>query len=307
MKWFRRDESGDAGTGPSPAPVVADPVITLVCAVVESHGYTCTVIDGDQVELGRPGDSSPSRMYLSNLRQWVAREPEDQWPAIVSDFVGTLIATTEVEDEEALDLADFALIRPLLRTRLYADDFQAGMEVVRRTVAPGLAEVLVVDKPTSLLIVSTGMAADWPVGRDELFHVARENVRSDGPLEMVEDDAGGVPIFSLGAETAYVTAHALWAGDYPVTGPHGALVAVPAQGVVHASPVHPGGVPAAMNVLIRVAWAGFQEGPRSISPNVYWWDDGELRLAGAVEAGEDALTVSIGEDFQALLEHLVRD
>ncbi|GAA2417795.1 hypothetical protein GCM10010191_30580 [Actinomadura vinacea] len=275
--------------------------------MVEHHGYEFTVVDGDELELRRPGFTEPVRMYLTNLRQWVAQEPEDQWPAIVSDFVGTLITTTEVDIDDSLDLNDFALVRPLLRMRLYADDFQAGMEVVQRSVAPGLVEVLVIDKPTSLLIVSTDTAAEWETGRDELFRVARDNVRADGPLEVEDDDFDGVRLCSLGGETAYVTAHALWAGDYPVTGTHGALIAVPAQGVVHAAPVHGDDVPGAMNLMIRLAWAGHREGPRSISPNVYWWRDGELRLAGAVEERDDALAVSISGEFQSLLERSVRD
>jgi hypothetical protein len=319
MKWFGRRDStggGEGNTGgrhdgdggrAAVVNITDDPLVGLVCAVVEHHGYACTVIDGDELELRRQGRDEPVRMYLTNLRQWVAREPEDQWPAIVADFVGTLIATTEVEDDEALDLGDYALVRPLLRMRLYADDFQTGLEIVQRSVAPGLVEVLVIDKPTSLLIVSTDMAAEWEARPNELFRVARDNVRADGPLELEDGDFDGVRLCSLGGETAYVTAHALWAGDYPVTGPHGALVVVPAQGVVHAAPLRGGEVPGSMNMLIRLAWAGFQEGPRSISPHVYWWQDGELRLAGAVEEQDDTLAVSISAEFQTLLERLVRD
>ncbi|MFD0850736.1 hypothetical protein ACFQ07_00625 [Actinomadura adrarensis] len=173
-------------------------------------------------------------------------------------------------------------------------------------MAPGLVELLVVDKPTSLLIVGVAVAGEWGLETDDLFRIARENVRSDGPLEMEDGDFGGVRLCSLGGETAYVTAHALWVGDYPVTGSHGALVAVPAQGVLHACPVHDRDVSDAMNMLIRLAWAGYQEGPRSISPNVYWWRAGELLLAGAVEASEETLQVSLGSEFQSLLEELVQ-
>jgi hypothetical protein len=274
--------------------------------VWEHHGYTCTVIDGDELAVTRPGSTEPVRTYLTNLRQWVAQEPEEHRAAIVSDFVGSLVAATEVEDDDVLDLNDFRFVRPLLRTRLYAEDFRADLEVVQRTVAPGLVEILVVDLPTSLLIVNAETVAGWGAGPDEVFGIARENVRADGPLEIEDRDFDGVRLCSLGGETEYVTAHALWAGDYPVTGTHGALIAVPAQGVVHACPVHGDDMPGAMNMLIRLAWAGYQDGPRSVSPNVYWWRDGELRLAGAVAANGDDLEVSISSEFQILLERLVQ-
>ena len=283
-----------------------DPLVGLVGVVLEHHGYAYSVVGEDELAVTRPGRAKPVRMYLTNLRQWVAQKPEEQWPAFVSDFVGSLIATAEVEDDEVLDLGDFSVVRSLLRTRLYTDDFRTDLEVVRRAVAPGLIEILVVDRPTSLMIVNVEVAGAWGVEAEELFRIARENVRADGPLEVEDGTLDGVRICSLGGETAYVTAHALWAGDYPVTGTRGALIAVPAQGVVHACPVDGDDVPGAMNLLIRLAWAGYREGPRSVSPNVYWWH-GELRLAGAVEANGDALEVSISSEFQTFLEELVRD
>ncbi|MEW2353970.1 hypothetical protein [Spirillospora sp. NPDC029432] len=290
-----------------------DPLLGLVCAIIEHHGYVAEVVDEDQVELRRPDQDAPGRLYLTNLRQWAAREPRDQWPAIAADFVGSVIATAESSGDDALDLGDYAMVRPLLRTRLYGDDFGSGAQALRRPVAPGLVEVLVVDKPTAMMIVNTDLPGKWGMAADELFAVAEENVRRDGPLELVDDDYGGVRLFSLGGDYAYATAHALWAGDYPVTGPYGALVVVPAQGVVHAVPVHGEEVVAAMNLLVRIGWGGFRQGPRSITPNVYWWRDGALRLAGAVEvgeagdAGEDSLAVSISGEFQELLEELVRE
>ncbi|MFB4314341.1 hypothetical protein [Actinomadura sp. 21ATH] len=287
-----------------------DPLLGLVCAIIEHHGYVARVVDEDQVELRRPDQDAPGLIYLTNLRQWAAREPRDQWPAIAADFVGSVIATAADDGDDALDFEDLALVRPLLRTRLYGDDFgtgvKAGTEPVRRQVAPGLAEVLVVDKPTAMMIVNADLREKWGTEAGELFAAAEENVRRDGPLELAAGDYEGVRLFSLGGDYAYATAHALWVDDYPVTGPHGALVVVPAQGMVHAVPVHGGEVAAAMNLLVRVGWGGFQEGPRSITPNVYWWRDGALRLAGAVEAREDTLAVSISAEFQELLEELVQ-
>ncbi|MFI0348851.1 hypothetical protein [Actinomadura sp. 9N407] len=291
--------------GPEAGGGVEDPLVGLVRAVIEQQGYGCTVIDADQLEIAWPGRSEPSRMYLTNLRQQVAREPRDQWPGIVSYFVDAVISAADDDRGNALD--DYALVRPSLRTRLYRDDFQADMELVRRPVVPGLIEVLAIDKPTSVVLVSVDLAAKWDTGGDDLFTVARENVRADGPLEVEDEDFDGVRLFSLGGETAYVTAHALWAGDYMVTGRHGALVVLPTQGVMHATPVDGADVAAAMNLMVRVAWGGFQEGPRSVSPDVYWWRDGALRPAGAVEESDGTLAVSISPEFQDLLEALVRE
>ncbi|MFG2000797.1 hypothetical protein ACGFNU_16795 [Spirillospora sp. NPDC048911] len=289
--------------------IADDPLLALLVTVVEQHGYQCRIISGDQVEITRPGRDAPLQMWLTNLRQWVAREPREEWAAVVSDFVGSLIATTEVDEEDELDLEDYGLVRPLLRTRLYADDFQVGPgEIVRRPVAPGLIEILVVDRPTSLMLVRADMAAAWPVSADEAFRAAYDNVRRDGPLEVESELFDGVRLSTLHGETAYVTAHAVWVGDYPVTGPEGVLVTVPVQGVIHAAPIRGMDVLNAMDLLIKIAWSGYQEGPRSVSPNVYWWQEGTpLLLAGAVEPGEESLSVKITAEFQDLLERLAQD
>lgn len=302
-------ESVAVGPGTGERSIEADPLLSLLVTVIEHHGYQCRVISDDQVEITRPGRDGPLQMWLTNLRQWVAREPRDQWAAVVSDFVSSLIATTETDEEDELDLDDYALVHPLLRTRLYADDFQAGPgEVVRRAVAPGLVEILVIDRPTSLMLVRLDVAQGWPVSLDEAFRAAYDNVRRDGPLEMENEHIDGVRLVSLHGETAYVTAHALWVGDYPLAGPEGALVAIPAQGVVHAAPIQGIDVINAMNLLIKVAWIGYQEGPRSVSPNVYWWREGSsLVLAGAVEPGEETLGVRITSEFQDLLERFAEE
>ncbi|MFP3965571.1 hypothetical protein SMC26_24905 [Actinomadura fulvescens] len=289
--------------------MAADPLLALLVTVVEHHGYECKIISGDEVEITRAGRDGPLHMWLTNLRQWVAREPREEWAAIVSDFVGSLIATTEVDEEDQLDLEDYGLIRPLLRTRLYADDFQPGPEeIVWRPVAPGLIEILVVDRPTSLMLVRVDIAEAWPVSADEAFRAAYDNVRRDGPLEVESELFDGVRLSTLHGDTAYVTAHAVWVGDYPVTGPEGVLVTVPVQGLIHAAPIRGMEVLNAMNLLIKIAWSGFQEGPRSISPNVYWWrENTPLLLAGAVEPGDDSLNVKITPEFQDLLERLAQD
>ena len=294
---------GDEGDEAGGAEVsgVGDRLVGLVCAVVEHHGYACTVVSDDELELRRQGQDEHMRIYLTNLRQWVAQEPEDQWPAIVADFVGSVVATDEVGQDDSLDFGDYALVRPLLRVRLYADDFGQDIEVMKRYAAPGLVEVLVIDKPMSLMMVTVELAMQWEVEKDELFRVARENVRADGPLEVESGDYKGVRLCSLGGDTAYVSAHALWLGDYPVTGPHGALFIVPTQGMLHAVPLHRDMLFPAMNLLITVAWRCYEEGPRSITPNVYWWQDGQLWLAGTVTKNDGGLTVSISGEWHSVL------
>ncbi|MEU6034814.1 hypothetical protein ABZ801_05345 [Actinomadura sp. NPDC047616] len=297
---------GDAGSV-----VGDDPLLPLVLTVLEHYGYACALISADEVEVSRPdrADDTPYRIRLTNLRQWTAREPRDQWPALVADFLGSLIAATEADlDDGGLDLDDYTSVRSLLRMRVYAEDIGDELDIVRRPVAPGLSEVVVIDKPTTLMVLTTEMVKGWPVDRDELFRVARENVRSDGPLDAHVQPVDGTRLASLYGDTAYVTGHALWVGDYPVTGPYGVLLAIPTQSVVHAAPLEQAAIPGAINRLIELAWEEYQQGPRSVQPHIYRWHEGVLSLAGTVEQSpDDSLAVHITQEFQDCLEELIRD
>jgi hypothetical protein len=213
----------------------------------------------------------------------------------------------EMHEEAPLDLGDFNVVRPLLRARLYPDDYEAGPDVVHRPVATGVIELLTIDEVTSLMLVPVNTARSWPVTADDLFRIAHDNVRADGPLEVDKELVGGINVASLSGETAYVTAHALWAGDYPVDGPYGALVVVPNQGALHTVPVSGRDVIDAIPIMVQVAWLGFQDGPRSISPNLYWWRDGTLTLAATVESRDDKLAVEMSAEFSALLDQLTHD
>jgi hypothetical protein len=314
MRWLRRPRALRVPRAAEPAPHapdwpdVHDPLVTLFRLEAEDHGYTATLVADDQLEVTRPGREGAFTVWLTNLRQLAAHEPEDQWPAIVADFVGTLVSTAEMNESDALDVADFTLVRPLLRSRLYADDFQTGTEVVTRPAGPGLIEVLAIDKISSLMIPPAATVREWPVTEDELFRIAHDNVRGDGPLEVVEDVIDGVPVAQLYGETAYVTAHALWTEDYPVTGLYGALVVIPAQGQVYVARLDGDPLPDIMNAMVKAGWIGFSEGPRSITPHVYWWHDGALDLAATVQSSNDGdgwtLSVGITRPFKAFLDSL---
>ena len=81
--------------------------------------WVCRPAPGDAMVLdGR------QRLHIGmrNLRQLARQVPRDDWPALVADHVGTIITAIE----EPLDLHDFALVRGLLRARVYPAEARTG-------------------------------------------------------------------------------------------------------------------------------------------------------------------------------------
>jgi hypothetical protein len=270
----------------------ADPALdSLVVLVAESHGYGCRPVPGDVMLL-----DGPQRLHIGmrNLRQLARQVPRDDWPALVADHVGTIITAIE----EPLDLSDFQLVRGLLRSRVYPVEARTG-RLISRPFAPGLIEAIVADTPTTVRTVVTDDAATWPVTTNELFAVGREGVRADGPLECdVIDDTG---IRVLEGPTFYAATHLAWLDAYLDPGPHGALAVAPTRSAIAACRIEKESAMVAAERLVGFARDAYDEGPGSLSPDLFWSRGGELSL---LEAHVDGGRLVLPEHFVRFLDGL---
>jgi hypothetical protein len=288
-EYMRAGEGeGNRGWTSSRGPESDGALDSLVVLVAENLGYNCGRVPGDVMLLeGR------NRLHVSmkNLRQLARLVPRDDWPALVSDHISTIVTAIE----EPLDLSEFELAQHLLRTRIYPAEADNGI-LAARPFAPGLIEAVVVDTPTTVRTITVEEMDEWPVSRDALFVLGRANVRSDGALQVEEQELGkGVRVMVLHGWTFYAATHLAWLDEYLDIGPYGALVAVPSRSLIAAHPIRARGferesggwwgeatgaemVRAAAAQLHAHACQAYEEGPGSLSPHLYWWRGGTLTL-----------------------------
>ncbi|MEU5880734.1 hypothetical protein [Spirillospora sp. NPDC047279] len=279
---------------------------SLLVLVAESLGYTCRQVPGDVMLL-----EGANRLHVSlrNLRQLARLVPRNDWPALVSDHVTTIVTAIE----EPLDLSDFELAQNLLRTRIYPAEADNGV-LAARPFAPGLIEAVVVDTPTTVRTVTTEEMNGWPVSGDALFMLGRANVRADGPLQLDEQDLGGVRVSVLHGWTFYAVTHLAWLEEYLPIGPYGALVVAPNRSLIIAHPILPpptGGIRAGYRSAVAAArelqgqaHQAYEDGPGSLSPHLYWWRNGELSL---LETRYDGDTLVLPDDFRSVLTTLAAE
>lgn len=282
-----------------------DLLLSLAVAAAHQLGYSCQVGDADDVMLSGP--AGHVMVGLTNLRRMAADEPPDQWPALVADYLSTGLVDLEV-DHDPLDTGDFAMMRGLIRTRLYSGEGGAP-DVVCREVAPGLIQRVLIDQVHTMAPVTYPMLGEWPIEEADLFALAEQNTRADGPLEVITHQidtptADGVEITMLCGISDYITAHARWLGEYPVVGPAGSVFAVPSQRHIYAHPVAGLDVVRATTVLAQVAVLDYTQRPWPVSQDVYWWHDGTIELAAATEHTGDALCIYPSDNFLATLNQL---
>jgi hypothetical protein len=283
---------------------------SLVVLVAESLGYACRQVPGDVMLL-----EGANRLHvrMRDLRQLARLVPRDDWPAMVSDHVSTIVTAIE----EPLDLSNFELAQHLLRTRIYPAEADNGI-LAARPFVPGLIEAVVVDTPTTVRTVTIEEAQDWPVSLESLFILGRANVRSDGPLQCEEQEVGGVRFSVLQGWTFYAATHAAWLEEYLELGPYGALVVVPSRSMIAAYPIQgrggaepwvaspPGYGPVvlAATELQVLAQHAYEEGPGSLSPHLFWWRAGALTL---LETQYDGDSVVLPNEFLAVLATLTAE
>ncbi|TNY37394.1 hypothetical protein [Thermomonospora catenispora] len=247
---------------------------SLVVLVAESLGYACRRMPGDIMLL-----EGASRLHVSmrNLRQLARQVPRDDWPALVSDHISTIVTAIE----EPLDLSNFELAQHLLRTRIYPAEADNGM-LASRPFAPGLIEAVVVDTPTTVRTVTVDEMNGWPVSGDALFMLGRANVRADGPLQVEDSTLGGAPVAALHGWSFYAATHLAWLEEYLDIGPCGALVIAPNRSLIMAHPIRPRAgyrmVLAAAHELQVQAHQAYEQGPGSLSPHLFWRRGGEMIL-----------------------------
>lgn len=282
---------------------VEDYLTTLVTGAAEEYGYRWTVVAPDALELtGSAGRQI--QLALRTLRRSVEFEPVAEWPALAADYVATALAAVEAGIESPVDVFDFGIAAPLLRTRLYTTNFDELASYIARPVAPGLAQMAVLDFPITVVLPKREVAAGWPVPEDEVFALAEANTRRDATLR-VEWFDDGVRIAALVGADEYASSHALWLDHYPVTGVAGALFTVPAEGIMHAHPLDSAeNAVAAVIRLAKLADALYTQLPHRISPRLYLWRDGRIHLAADIVTGRNRVEVRYSPDLVAALSTL---
>ncbi|MER6997102.1 hypothetical protein [Streptomyces sp. NPDC000410] len=259
-------------------------------------------------------DSSGRQFGLGNLAAVCHNDDRGPrvWPDVIRQHVGMVLRTMDAPS--ALDTLSPEQIRAQLYPRVIGVD---GLDTTTfgyaRTLAPGLYEILALDLPESVMMLSD--EALEPLGDvPGLRERAMDNLRAL-PVEGHETimDTGGMT-FEVVVGNSFYTASRVLALDALVrqlTGQHitenGALVALPFRHQLAFHVIRDAGVIPSLNAMAAFAASGYEDTPGAITPYVYWWRAGTLTQLSDRDADGEGLRIVVGEDFQELLERLVED
>ncbi|MFE5628681.1 hypothetical protein ACFQ69_33480 [Streptomyces sp. NPDC056470] len=232
------------------------------------------------------------------------------WPTLIRRHVSLVLRT--MDGPSALDTLRPEQIRAQLYPRVVSGEgIDPGTFGYARSVAPGLYEILALDLPESVMMLTD--EALEPLGDvGELRDRALANLRGL-PVEGHETvrDADGM-CFEVILGDSFYTASRVLDLDAVVRrvtgrplGEHGALVALPFRHQLAFHPIRDTTIVPALGAMASFAASGYEDTPGAISPYVFWWRGGRLtQLSDHDEEGGE-LRIVVGEDFHELLEHLI--
>lgn len=245
------------------------------------------------------GMSLSGTVDLRNVRQVCAGHDRGLWPGIVVDHLAGLAQVRS----HPRRYDDLDRLRPLLRSRLYAEAEFLLADVVARPVVPGVVEALVVAEEGTIATLSRRDAQRWGQPLDDLYTLGREQVRSEGPPHVRPVDVDGAVLDALESGSFFTTTHVFWLDDLLDLPADGALVALPTRHLLLAHPIRDASVLGAAEAMIVNANAFHEQGPGSLSPHLYWWRERALTLLPAT-VEPDRVTFRPPVEFGALVRRL---
>lgn len=182
-------------------------------------------------------------------------------------------------------------VAPSLRVQLYNDQRHAAIPMIARRVAEDLWLALVLDTAEAIKILTDVVVAPWAQSEDVLFERAMANVMND--VEVAPGPARVPPPLRIcSSDDDYTAVAAYLTLDELVGKPrHGALVMFPTRYTASYLPIDEAVPAAPYQILLTGSRRNFEAGDGALTPNLYWWRDGELVSIPVLSVGENLVAM----------------
>ncbi len=244
---------------------------------------------------------------LQNIAQSCHQFPPEEWREIVKNHFDGMQRINAFQEEFDAKAHDFDYARPFLAVRLYHESYVEQVEDylgIGQYIADDIYSALVFDLPESITNVRPEQAILWNKTNEELFEIGVRNIFNNYPFDITEDTLDNIRFLLINEEHFY-TGNVLFAMDeYPIlNGRCGSLVSIPTRHTIIFYPIENKEVLEAIRILAPVIRKMNEEGPGSINPKLYWYNNNEL-IDIPYELEDEKLEISPPEAFIDLLDQL---
>lgn len=222
------------------------------------------------------------RCGLDNLAQMYHQFSPKEREKLVADHFNTLLKTEQEEKEIFQDISNYQTMKKYLAVRLYPLDYltSTGEDgLFYKEDLKGILTVLVLDLPSTVLILKPEDAEKWKISKEDLFEVGFRNTFTNNKVEITQEKfVENAVLWTIGSETnLFASAYIYEISKYPkMIGKYGSIISIPHRHIVLVHPINNMSTVKALNQMMIISDGLFKEGPGSISKNIYWYNKGKF-------------------------------
>jgi hypothetical protein len=273
-------------------------VTTVGDALDAIHAGDQRAAIGEGVLRLRNSAGSEESYGLQNLAQILALESTAEWPRLVAEHFDAMLTVDEpvTSGEEAIKQ---------LRLRMWHPDYvEQSPEAIHKVLAPGLILALVLDLPRKVMSLKNDELKAWGLTAELAWSAAQENSKRERYEVIPQTRPDGTQMFFLTGDNLYVTSNALWLDErIQLNSENGALIGVPTRHLLVVLPIRDINVVKAVGAMHAANRRIFEEGPGSISGDLYWWRQGHFTLF-PIDASAQPMQVHPPDEFVEMLNRL---
>lgn len=248
-----------------------------------------------------------NKLGLMNVAQVCKQAEQQSYRGIIEDHFQALIDAKEFDAEFEKIIDDFEKVRQYIAVRIYNDEYVSfsGIDnVIGRQLAEDVYAMLVFDLPYSIESIRPEKTTQWGKTADELFDIGVQNVRENYPLSITKETFQDFDIWFVQGEHFFTSNIVFDIEKYEgLVGSKGALVGLPHRHSAIIYPVENIETVKAINGLIPAINGMNQEGPGSLSANLFWYNESVLTML-PYTVKEGKLQFFPPEEFLKMLNEL---
>lgn len=214
---------------------------------------------------------------LINVAQVCKQEEKKYYKEIITEHFSAMIRANKFDKEFEKIADDFEKVKQYIGVRIYDNEYVAhiGKEnTIGKDFAGDIYSMIVFDFPDRVSNIKPDQTKAWNKTTDELFEIGTSNIKAKYPLTITKESFGAFSIWFVQGEH-FFTPNIVFdiENRKELIGSKGSLVGLPHRHSAIIYPIENLEVVKAINGLISTIYGMNQEGPGSLSNNLFWYKD----------------------------------
>jgi hypothetical protein len=219
-----------------------------------------------------------TKLGLTNVAQVCKQTSFKNYYKAISDHFETMIRAHKFDKEFQGIEHNYELVKEYICVRVYDHKYVEHIgrnNTLGKDIAGDLYAMIVFDLPHTIVSITPEKAKKWNQPFEALFNTGIDNVSKKYSLSISEQHFREFKIWLVECNH-FFAGHIIFELPHKkeLVGTNGSLVAIPHRHAAIIYPIESLEVFKAINTLIPVIYGMNQEGPGSLSNNLFWYADG---------------------------------